>query len=75
MGLEMLRCAQHDSRQDSGHVSKQVACHPERSEGAPSMGLGMLRFAQHDSQDSAQVSKRAACHPERSEGSRAVCSL
>jgi hypothetical protein len=41
--------------QDTGQRSEQAACHPERSEGSGSMGAGMLRCAQHDSQDTDQV--------------------
>jgi len=46
LGVEMLRCAQHDSM-DTRAASRR--CHPERSEGSVALGMEMLRCAQHDS--------------------------
>jgi len=53
MGVEMLRCAQHDRtvllpRQRSESVPLAPSCHPERSEGAGWVGVEMLRCTQHD---------------------------
>ena len=53
MGVEMLRCAQHDKRglclPAALALPERVhLCHPERSEGSGAGGGEMLRCAQHD---------------------------
>ena len=48
----MLRCAQYDRAVlyccAMVMRMRSASCHPERSEGSVSMGVEMLRFAQHD---------------------------
>jgi len=48
MGVEMLRCAQHDR---AVHLLLPPGVTLSRSEGSVSMGVEMLRCAQHDRAD------------------------